>query len=105
MLFGGVSKKHVMHRDVSGSDLEKVVKSQSRILNEGLGGSRILPFYTPLIVNIKWLFHPHSYFIRKKLSSPVFLSVTSLPALTFAELNIITVLQDTSFTAAVKLFN
>ena len=43
MLFGSVSKKHVMHRDVSGSDLEKVVKSRR------LGGSRILPFYTPII--------------------------------------------------------
>ena len=40
-------KKHFLHRDLSGSDLEKVVKSRSRILNEGLGGSRILPFYTP----------------------------------------------------------
>ena len=48
MLFGSVSKKNVLHRDVSGSDLEKVVKSRSRIVNEGLGGSRILPFYTPL---------------------------------------------------------
>ena len=45
MLFGSVSKKHVLHRDVSGSDLEKVVKSRSRILNEGLGVSAGLGFY------------------------------------------------------------
>ena len=38
-------KKHVMHRDVSGSDLEKVGKSRSRILNEGLGVSAGLGFY------------------------------------------------------------
>ena len=61
MLFGSVSKKHVLHRDVSGSDLEKVVKSRSRIVNEGLGGSRILPFYTPkgaceVKSKNKWLF-------------------------------------------------
>ena len=53
MLFGSVSKIHVMHRDVSGSDLEKVVKSRSRILNEGLGVSAGLAFYhsIPLIVS------------------------------------------------------
>ena len=45
MLFGGGSKKHVLHRDVSGSDLENVVKSRSRILNEGLGVSAGLGFY------------------------------------------------------------
>ena len=45
MLFGSVSKKHVLHRDVSGSDLERVVKSRSRILNEGLGVSVGLGFY------------------------------------------------------------
>ena len=45
MLFGSVSKKHVMHRDVSSSDLEKVVKSRSRILTEGLGVSAGLGFY------------------------------------------------------------
>ena len=45
MLFGSVSKKHFLHRDVSGSDLEKVVKSRSRILNEGLGVSAALGFY------------------------------------------------------------
>ena len=45
MLFGSVSKKHVLHRDVSGSDLEKVVKSRSRILNEGLVVSAGLGFY------------------------------------------------------------
>ena len=45
MLFGSVSKKHVLHRDVSGSDLEKAVKSRSRILNEGLGVSAGLGFY------------------------------------------------------------
>ena len=45
MFFGSVSKKHVLHRDVSGSDLEKVVKSRSRILNEGLGVSAGLGFY------------------------------------------------------------
>ena len=38
MLFGSVS-------DVSGSDLEKVDKSRSRILNEGLGVSAGLGFY------------------------------------------------------------
>ena len=45
MLFGSVSKKHFLHRDVLGSDLEKVVKSRSRILNEGLGVSAGLGFY------------------------------------------------------------
>ena len=45
MLFGSVSKKHVLHCDVSGSDLEKVVKSRSRILNEGLRVSAGLGFY------------------------------------------------------------
>ena len=45
MLFGSVSKKHVLHRDVSGSVLEKVVKSRSRILNEGLDVSVGLGFY------------------------------------------------------------
>ena len=52
MLFGSVSKKHVLHRDVSGSDLERVVKSRSRILNEGLGVSAGLGFYhsIPLFV-------------------------------------------------------
>ena len=45
MLFRSVSKKHVLHCDVSGSDLEKVVKSRSRILNEGLGVSAALGFY------------------------------------------------------------
>ena len=45
MLFGSVSEKHVLHRDVSGSDLEKVDKSRSRILNEGLGVSAGLGFY------------------------------------------------------------
>ena len=66
MLFGSVSKKHVLHRDVSGSDLEKVVKSRSRIVNEGLGVSAGLGFYhsIPLqvrfklvTVNKKMLFH------------------------------------------------
>ena len=45
MLFGSVSKKHFLHRDVSGSDLEKAVKSRSRSLNEGLGVSAGLGFY------------------------------------------------------------
>ena len=51
MPFGSVRKKHVLHRDVSDSDLEKVVKSRSRILNEGLGVSAGLGFYhsIPLI--------------------------------------------------------
>ena len=37
MLFGSVSKKHVLHRGISGSDLEK------RILNEGLGFYHSIP--------------------------------------------------------------
>ena len=53
MLFGSVSKKHVLHRDVSGSDLEKVVKSRSRILNEGLGVSAGLRFYDSLPLKVK----------------------------------------------------
>ena len=44
-LFGSVSKKHVLHRGLSFSDLEKVVESRSRILNEGLGVSAGLGFY------------------------------------------------------------
>ena len=51
MLFGSVSKKHVLHHDVSGSDLEKVVKSRSRILNEGLGVSAGLGFYHSIPLN------------------------------------------------------
>ena len=45
-------KKHVLHRDVSGSDLEKVVKSRSLIVNEGLGVPAGLGFYhsIPLIL-------------------------------------------------------
>ena len=60
MLFGSVSKKHVLHRDVSGLDLEKVVKSQSRILNEDLGVSLGLGFYhsIPLVVKPTQYRHP-----------------------------------------------
>ena len=54
MLFGSVSKKRILHRDISGSNLEKVFKSKSRILNEGLGFSAGLGFYhsIPLLVGI-----------------------------------------------------
>ena len=50
-LFGSVSKKHVLHGDATGSDLERVVESLSWILNEGLGVSAGLGFYhcIPLI--------------------------------------------------------
>ena len=70
MLFGSVSKKHVLHRDVSGADLEKVVKSQSRILNVGLcvsAGSRILPFYTPLCLYCSILFKPLTRNIKEQI--------------------------------------
>ena len=65
MPFGSVSRKHVLHRDVSDSDLEKVVKSRSRILNEGLGVSAGLGFYhsIPLMKKFVTLFlrSPYQY--------------------------------------------